>query len=55
MGIKVKTTVDVKKLEKAFAALETLNGRKVNIGMPSGSKQAQIAAVHEWGDRKSVV
>lgn len=49
MGIKVKTTVDVKKLEKAFAALETLNGRKVNIGMPSGSKQAQIAAVHEWG------
>nr|DAE80297.1 MAG TPA: virion morphogenesis protein [Bacteriophage sp.] len=49
MGIKVKTTVDVKKFEKAFAALETLNGRKVNIGMPSGSKQAQIAAVHEWG------
>ena len=49
MGIKVKTAVDVKKLEKAFAALETLNGRKVNIGMPSGSKQAQIAAVHEWG------
>lgn len=49
MGISVKTTIDTKKLEKAFAALETLNGHKVNIGMPSGSKQAQIAAVHEWG------
>lgn len=49
MSIKTNVTVDVKNLKKAFAALETLNGRKVNIGMPSGSKQAKIAAVHEWG------
>lgn len=49
MGIKVRTTIDVKTLKKAFSSLETLNGKKVNIGIPEGSKQAQIAAVHEWG------
>lgn len=49
MGIKVKVTSDVKSLNKAFAELKALNGRKVNIGIPAGSKEAQIAAIHEWG------
>ena len=49
MGIKVKVTSDVKSLNKAFAELKALNGRKVNVGIPAGSKEAQIAAIHEWG------
>ena len=49
MGIKFKVTADVKNLRKAFAELSALNGRKVCIGIPAGSKQAQIAAIHEWG------
>ena len=41
MGIKVKVTSDVKSLNKAFAELKALNGRKVNVGIPAGSKEAQ--------------
>ena len=49
MAIKVKITTNLKKLEKAAATLDALNGRKVHIGIPTGSKEAQIAAIHEWG------
>ena len=40
MGIKVKVTSDVKSLNKAFAELKALNGRKVNVGIPAGSKRS---------------
>ncbi len=49
MGIKVKITSDVKSVNKAFAQIKALDGHRVNIGIPADSKEARIAAVHEWG------
>lgn len=47
--MKVTIKTDIKPLEQAIISVEAIDGKKVNVGMPDGSQQAKIAAIHEWG------
>lgn len=46
MGIKCKTTIN--KLPEISASLETLNGRKIKVGVLKGEHQ-WLAGIHEYG------
>lgn len=52
MKIKIKT--NTKFLEKAIIEADTINNKKVNVGIPADSKQAYIAGIHEWGTNIAV-
>lgn len=49
MKVTVKRTVKKDGLKKYEAGIKGINGKQVNVGMPTGSEQAYIAAIHEWG------
>lgn len=47
--VEVKRTVTKDGLQKYKVGAKALNNRAVHVGMPTGSEQAYIAAIHEWG------
>lgn len=49
MKISIKHTSKGDGLKKLEAGIKAIDNRQVNVGMPTGSEQAYIAAIHEWG------
>lgn len=49
LRVQVKVKRDKDGMKRLLAGVEALDGKQVNVGMPTGSEQAYIAAIHEWG------